>query len=183
LTTKPAFGFRKGANYSFAWNLFLLAIRVCGGTHNKRRMTTILYVEDDANDVFFVIRAVRQAFAEASLKIVTSGNEAIAYLTGTGKYSERIYHPLPSLILLDLNMPGMSGAEVLKWVRGTPAVAHIPVVILSSSERKHDKDQTAKFGANAYMVKPSNLDERVPMIQSLRSFWTGHGTPEQARQS
>ena len=137
-------------------------------------MTTILYVEDDANDVFFVIRAVRQAFADASLKIVTSGSEAIAYLSGAGKYSDRAHHPIPNLILLDLNMPGMSGADVLKWVRGTASVASIPVVILSSSGRKLDMDQTAKFGANSYMVKPASLDELIPMIQSLKNFWTEH---------
>src|SRR5664279_2798515 len=103
------------------------------------RTFTVLLVEDDLNDVFLVKRAFRLAQVRNPLQIVTDGEEAILYLKGEGKYSDRAAHPLPKLIVMDIKMPRASGFEVLEWVKGKAgSLKRIPIVIVSSSENLAD---------------------------------------------
>jgi two-component system response regulator len=74
-------------------------------------------------------------------------------------------------MLLDLNMPGISGLDVLKWIRTTPSVSTLPVLVLTSSNRKGDVDRAYLQGANGYLVKPNNVDEMVAMARAINDYW------------
>src|SRR5579859_5713968 len=99
----------------------------------------ILVVEDNPDDVFFLQRALKKAQISNPVQVVVDGQEAIEYLAGTEKYVNRHDFPLPYLVLLDLKLPRFDGFEVLAWMRQQPAVAAIPVVILSSSSEERDR--------------------------------------------
>src|ERR1700741_1519375 len=86
-------------------------------TMNDINQFTVLLVEDDLNDIFLVKRAFKIAQIPSPLQVVTDGLEAIAYLKGEGKYSDRETHPMPHLIVMDIKMPRKSGFEVLEWVK------------------------------------------------------------------
>src|SRR5947208_5596528 len=99
---------------------------------------SILLVDDDHNDVLLVERAMKKAGLLHPLIHRQDGEEAIDYLDGKPPYSDRAKHPLPTLVLLDLKMPRMTGLDVLTWLQKQPHLAKIPVVILTASVRKED---------------------------------------------
>jgi CheY-like chemotaxis protein len=131
----------------------------------------ILYAEDEETDAFFVQRAFQQAGIGQRLIIVGSGQEAIDYLAGTGHYADRTRHPFPSLVLLDLNMPGVSGLEVLKWIRATPALCTLITLMLTSSNQNIDVHRAYRQGANGYLVKPGDIDSILTMARAIKDFW------------
>ena len=131
----------------------------------------ILYVEDEPDDVFFMIRACKHAGIESLIQTVPDGHEAIRYLSGEGKYANRDRYPLPRLVLLDLHMPDLSGFDVLRWIRNTPHVASIPVLVLTSSSAERDIGKATELGANGYLVKPGSPDELLTMTKALRDYW------------
>jgi CheY-like chemotaxis protein len=138
---------------------------------------TILYAEDDENDVLLTQRAFKQAGITNPLLILPDGNKTVDYLQGKGQYSDRAAFPLPRLILLDLKLPGVCGLDILKLVRATPSTSTIPVVILTSSMQDQDIHRTYLQGANAYLVKPSNPDRLLVMVQAIRDFWILQNQP------
>ena len=132
---------------------------------------SVLIAEDDENDVFFLRRAFQQAKVENPLYVVRDGQEAIDYLSGTGDFSDRNAHPLPHLFILDLKMPRKNGMDVLVWLQEQPELRCLPVVILSSSAQARDIERAYELGANAFIVKPASLDERVELAKLIGSFW------------
>src|SRR3954468_6669765 len=108
----------------------------------------ILYAEDDESDAFLFKHAFKQAGIEPDLFIVPSGKAAIAYLSSAAPYNDRAKHPTPVLVLLDLNMPGISGLEVLKWIRTTPSVCRLITIVLTSSNQDRDIHRAYTQGAN-----------------------------------
>src|SRR5262245_28735551 len=97
-------------------------------------MDTVLYVEDGEDDVLFMRRTWQKVGLRHLLQVVSSGQEAIAYLSGTGLFANRAVYPFPALILVDLKFPRMSGIETLTWLGGQEdGIRSLPVVILSSS--------------------------------------------------
>jgi CheY-like chemotaxis protein len=131
---------------------------------------TILWVEDDADDAFLIGRAIKKAGLEQPM-LVTDGGEAVAYLSGTGTFSDRSAHPIHSLILLDLKLPKMSGFEVLQWIRGNPELRRIPVIMFTSSKAETDIDRAYDLGANAYLLKSVDHEDLVEALKRLRDFW------------
>lgn len=131
----------------------------------------VLYAEDDENDVFLVRRAFRQAEADCPLHVVIDGQRAIDYLSGTGEYADRELHPMPGLFLLDLNMPRKSGLEVLQWIRSTPAVQALPVIVLTSSNQESDIERAYSLGANSYVVKAGRPDQLRDLMSALTTYW------------
>jgi CheY-like chemotaxis protein len=125
----------------------------------------ILLAEDDANDVFFMRRAVQKAAIEFPLQVVTDGQQAVDYLGGQGPFSDREQFPLPSIILLDLKMPFLDGFEVLSWIRSQISLQNIPVVILTSSAEERDRRKAAELGAKAYFVKPPKPETLKEVMQ------------------
>ena len=132
---------------------------------------TLLIVEDDANDRFLIERAFRHAQIANPIQMATDGDEAIAYLSGEGRFADRKAHPLPILVLLDLKLPRRSGIEVLSWIRANPKVAALPVVVLTSSPEGVDVRRAYEAGANSYLVKPVAFEGLHRMIESLGLFW------------
>jgi len=131
----------------------------------------ILYVEDDDDDAFLVQLGFQKAAVPNPIVVVPNGREAIDYLAGTGKYSSRADEPLPCLLLLDLKMPGVTGLEVLKWIRTTPRVSTILVLMLTSSNQDADIHRAYLQGANGYLVKPSKIEDIVIMAKAVKDYW------------
>lgn len=132
---------------------------------------TILLVEDDQNDVFFLQYAFETAGIGNPLQVVTDGQEAINYLAGAGKYRDRQRFPLPCLVLLDLKLPGKMGTEVLRWMRGQPHLANLLVVVLTSSSEVNDIDRAYECGAQSYLVKPLSLEKRLELAKAIKNYW------------
>ena len=138
---------------------------------------TILLVEDDANDVYFMKRAAREAGILDSLHVAQDGREAMEYLGGLGEYADRQRFPLPSLVLLDLKLPRVMGFEVLKWIRQQPALKGTIVIVLTSSDLKTDVDLAHRLGANSYLVKPSTPDKLKETIARIKQYWLDLNRP------
>src|SRR5215471_2423014 len=122
---------------------------------------TILHVEDDANDALLFQHACQKAGVGFDLRAVKDGDEAIAYLKGSEKFSDRMSHPLPQLMLLDLKMPRVNGFDVLTWLRNDEHFKRLPVIVLTSSNHENDIKRAYDMGANSYLVKPVGFDALV----------------------
>ena len=134
----------------------------------------ILYVEDEENDVVLLQHVLTRAGIHNPLEIVKDGKAAKDYLAGDGPFADRAVHPLPGLVLLDLNLPYWSGLEVLEWLRQQPQLLRLPVVVFTSSNRPDDIARAYGAGANAYVVKPNALADLTSMVLALRDFWLCH---------
>lgn len=132
--------------------------------------TPILLVEDEPNDVFFFQRAMKKAGITHPVQVARDGQEAIEYLQGSGKFADRVAFPFPGLILLDLKLPCVMGLDVLKWIRQQSEWGPI-VVILSSSREDVDIAAAYRLGANAYLVKPSEVGKLEEMARTIKDFW------------
>jgi CheY-like chemotaxis protein len=131
----------------------------------------ILLVEDNPDDVFFLKRAFNSTSVTAPLVVVSDGGTAIDYLSGAGAYKDRADHPLPALMLLDLNLPRVSGFDVLAWLRAQPALKRLPVVVLTSSKQDSDIQRAYDLGVNSYVVKPSGLKEIAEVARQIEDYW------------
>jgi CheY-like chemotaxis protein len=136
-----------------------------------RETRTILLVEDNSDDVFFMKRALKAAGIVNPLKVVTTGQAAIDYLSGEGPYADRKEHPLPVLILLDLKLPVKNGHEVLEWLRGNPSLATIVAIILSTSRERIDIERAYQLGVNGYLIKPSSPSQLVESMEAVKRYW------------
>ena len=132
---------------------------------------TILHVEDDPNDILLIERAFRKAEIGAQVQVVSDGEQAMQYLSGSSGFAQRERFPIPSLVLLDLKLPRKSGIEVLEWIRHQPGLRHIPVVMLTASKQPVDVNRAYDLGANAYLVKPVNFDALVELLRTMDKFW------------
>lgn len=131
----------------------------------------ILLVEDDASQRMLVERVLRKARLANRLIAFPNGDDAVAYLDGQGPYSDREQYPLPVLALLDLHVPGKSGLDILTWLRGHPALDHVPAVVLSGSAESEDIDRAFELGAESYLVKPVAFDALLDTVGSLGLPW------------
>jgi CheY-like chemotaxis protein len=132
---------------------------------------TILLVEDNDDDVFFMQQATKRAGIENPLQHVGDGQKALDYLSGTGQYGDRDKYPLPFLIILDLKLPLVRGLEVLQWIRERPEFEMIIVVVLTSSRETRDIDAAYRLGANSYLVKPTNVQRLLEMVKGIADYW------------
>jgi CheY-like chemotaxis protein len=132
---------------------------------------TILYVEDDPNDVLLLQRAFRKADVSCVLQVMADGEQALSYLLGQGQYSDRNQFPFPALVLLDLKLPRKAGLEVLAWLRQQPSLKRLPVAILTSSRQPVDIALAYDIGVNSYLVKPAEFDDLLAMVKALDVYW------------
>lgn len=137
---------------------------------------TILLVEDEEGDVFFMQQAMQKAGVLSPLQVASDGQMAIDYFKGTGKFANRAEFPLPCLVLLDLKLPRVMGLDVLKWIRQQSEVSPI-VVILSSSQEEADIATAYRLGANGYLVKPHDVSQLTDIAKSIKDFWLEQNTP------
>jgi CheY-like chemotaxis protein len=131
----------------------------------------VLHVDDDPNDAELFRVAARKAEAHFVLNNAEDAEKAIAYLSGRGLYADRRNFPLPSLVLLDLKMPRVTGLEVLQWIRCRPEWAQLPVVVLSGSELQDDIQRAYEMGANSYLIKPLGFEALVGLVKSIQGVW------------
>lgn len=131
----------------------------------------ILLVEDRDDDVLLLKRSFQKAGLTNPMQLVRNGEEALNYLSGIGKYSNRAEFPLPDLMLLDLKMPRLDGFEVLRWIRTHKDLAGMRVVVLSSSESIRDVNLAYALGANSFLVKPSDFNEFVELSGFINDYW------------
>lgn len=144
------------------------------------RDVTVLHIDDDPNDTTLLQAAARRAGAQFVLFNVQDGEQAIAYLSGCGEYSDRRTFPLPKLIVLDLKMPRATGFEILKWIRDHPELGDLPVMVLSGSDVNEDIRQAYGSGANTYVIKPLSFEALVSLAQSIDAVWL-NSAPAAAR--
>ena len=128
----------------------------------------ILLVEDSLADVRVTKRAFKKAGVHNPVEHCVDGRRAINYLLLSRRPEGAVR---PALVLLDLNLPGLDGREVLRTIKHTEAFRSIPVVVLSTSDDERDVQDCYALGANSYLKKPHDLDGLVAAMQSLSEFW------------
>ena len=132
---------------------------------------SILIADDDAQDAMLVQMAAQRAAVGLRLECVTDGEQAIDYLLGRAGYADRKTHPFPSMMLLDLKMPRLSGFDVLDFVRRKPELRCLPIVIFSSSDDPKDIKRAYESGANSYLCKPHSSDDLSALLKALQDYW------------
>ncbi len=130
----------------------------------------ILLAEDNLNDVELTREALAGSNLANEMDVARDGQEALDYLYKAGAYSGRKSAD-PIVILLDLKMPLVDGLEVLRRVKGDPALSHIPVVMLTSSSEERDLVESYRLGVNAYVVKPVDFKQFVEAVRKTGIFW------------
>jgi CheY-like chemotaxis protein len=130
------------------------------------RRSRLLLVEDNPGDVDLVTHAVGELLCDVS--VASDGMEALEFLRKEGRHAGA---PDADFVFLDLNLPRLSGREVLARVKEDPALKHIPVVILSSSQARHDLMDTYRLHANCFVTKPVDLHEFLSSVGAVAHFW------------
>ena len=130
----------------------------------------VLLAEDSARDVELTLAALEENHLANEVVVVRDGAEAWAYLSRTGAFADRPPGN-PAVVLLDIKMPKLDGLEVLRRMRGNPALRSIPVVMLTSSSEERDVVKSYELGVNAYVVKPVSFEEFMTAVRNLGLFW------------
>lgn len=132
----------------------------------------VLLVEDDPADVRLIQRAFSKLATAIPMMRLTNGDDAVAYLSGTGPYENRAAYPVPALLLLDIKLPRRSGFEVLEWLRRhDSALRRLPVVILTSSRHSADVNRAYDLGANSYLAKPETPAQLDELVANFQTYW------------
>jgi len=142
-------------------------------------LRTILLVEDETTDAMLLLRGFQKAEVLNPVVHLTNGDEALAYLAGIREYANRTQYPLPALILLDLKLPGMTGIQLLQWMRVQGEIRRIPVVVLTNDDNPDTIDAAYDLGANSYLVKPGNSADIARMVQAIQRYWVKLNEPPQ----
>jgi CheY-like chemotaxis protein len=138
----------------------------------------VLLADDDPADVALIRRALRENHTANPLQVVTNGEEAIAYLAGTGKFADRWAYPLPALFLLDLKMPVKDGLDVLRWLAEHRDISsRLPVIVLSSSNMPEESQKAYAMDIAACIVKPLSYEELRERLRILKEYWLDHQSP------
>jgi CheY-like chemotaxis protein len=139
----------------------------------KQQPIQLLLIEDSAGDILLTQRAFKKADIANAMDVVRDGEEALSFLRKEGEYKGATR---PDLILLDLNIPGKSGMDTLKEIKGDDNICSIPVIMLSSSEADSDVEESYKNYASGYVVKPLDGDKFLKVVESIEGFWFATAT-------
>jgi two-component system, response regulator len=131
----------------------------------------ILLVEDNPDDIALTEIAFKKAKCSSKMIVVSNGQEALDFIFSQDKPCNRDFTDKPDLVLLDLNLPLVSGLEVLRRIRAHQETARIPVIILTSSSEDHDQSESRRLGANDYICKPTGLLQFVEIVHKIRMKW------------
>ena len=131
----------------------------------------ILLVEDNPDDVELTRLAFDEAKIANQLVVVGDGAEALEYLFAKGKYADRDPADMPSIVLLDLNLPKVDGREVLQAVRANEATRTLPVVVLTTSTEPFDVEASYALGVNSYIQKPVDFEQFVWAVKQVGLYW------------
>ena len=135
---------------------------------NRKKPVDLLLVEDNPGDVRLTQEALREAPFQVKLRVASDGVEALDFLRKRGKYADA---PRPDLILLDLNLPRVTGPEVLSEIKSDPDLKRIPVLVMTTSREPRDIQKAYGLNANCYITKPILLDEFIGVVKSIENFW------------
>ena len=128
----------------------------------------ILLVEDNPADVRLTREALRRGRVANTLHVVDDGDKALAFLRREGEYAGA---PRPGLVLLDLNLPGLDGRDVLAEVKSDPELRRLPIIVLTTSSAERDIARSYDLGANCFVSKPVALEEFLGVVRSFDAFW------------
>ncbi|MDQ3288072.1 MAG: response regulator [Pseudomonadota bacterium] len=131
----------------------------------------ILLVEDNPDDVELTRLAFEESKIGNKLVVVTDGAAALDYLFARGKYADRDPTHLPSIVLLDLNLPKVDGREVLQAIRANEATRTLPVVVLTTSAEPFDVEASYALGVNSYIQKPVDFEQFVWAVKQVGLYW------------
>lgn len=131
----------------------------------------ILLVEDNTSDIDLARRALEQGHIANELVVVSDGQEALEYIFGKGAYAGRDPADFPTLTLLDLKLPKVSGLDVLRKIRSEPVTHRMPVVILTSSGEEQDRAAGYDLGVNSYIRKPVDFEQFVQSVAQMGLYW------------
>lgn len=135
---------------------------------DERQPVEILMVEDNQDDVDLALETLREIDVSFTLRSVSNGVEALAYLRREGKYADAAR---PQLILLDLNLPRKDGREVLAEIKADERLRRIPVIVLSTSQAEMDVLRAYDLHANCYIAKPLQLEQFISTMEAIQQFW------------
>ncbi|WP_338871502.1 response regulator [Spirosoma sp. SC4-14] len=138
-------------------------------------MADVLYIEDNANDADIFSRLMHKLKLPISYKVINSGSDAVDYLTGQGNYREHP-SPLPKLLLLDLNLVGLSGFDIIQYARSVERTRYLPIVAFSTSDNPTDIRSAYEAGINAYVVKPGSYQATATLLRRVYDFWLENNT-------
>ncbi|EEF62778.1 response regulator [Pedosphaera parvula] len=138
----------------------------------------ILIAEDNPQEVVLLKMALRKNGIEGPIHIVPNGEEVIKYLRADSPYNDRKTYPFPATIFLDLKMPLRDGFGVLEWLKKHPDCAVIPTIVMTCSSEPDDIKRAYRLGANAYMVKPTAIEEFTGMMRLTIDYWRICAKPE-----
>jgi len=137
---------------------------------------TVLLVEDNPQDELLILRALRKVNVQATIDVVRDGQQAVDYLLRTGEFSDRP-EGLPALVLLDINLPKLSGLDVLKRVRTEPHTQLLPIVMFTSSDEDRDRLRSYSSGANSFVSKPVEFAKFMASAGQVGTYWLGTNIP------
>ena len=135
------------------------------------RVPQILLVEDDLGDQEIARRALLREGFQADLRVVGDGAAALDYLFARGRFARPEAAPRPDLVLLDLNLPGVTGKEVLGTARSERSLRRTPFVVVTTSARPQDIVDCYELGCNAYVIKPLEADRFIAALREIYNFW------------
>lgn len=137
----------------------------------------ILLVEDNDQDEKLILRALRKVNLANQVDVARDGRQALDYLFAEGEFSGRAGLPLPTVVLLDINLPRISGLDVLKRLRADPRTHLLPVVVLTSSDEEQDRLRSYEDGANSFVRKPLDFGEFAETVARMGVYWLATNIP------
>jgi DNA-binding response OmpR family regulator len=140
---------------------------------------TILLVEDDDQDEKLILRALGKVNLGNSVDVVRDGQQALDYLFAEREYAGRLSADLPTIIMLDINLPRVNGLDVLAKLRAHPRTRMVPVVMLTSSDEERDRMRSYENGANSFVSKPLDFTEFATTVARLGIYWLAVNKPPQ----
>lgn len=137
----------------------------------------ILLVEDNPADEYLILRGLRKTNVANRIEVARDGQEALDFIFCQGPFAERSGEALPAFVLLDLNLPKISGLEVLERLRGDERTRRLPVVILTSSDEERDRLRGYDLYANSFVRKPLDFGEFAAAVARLGVYWLATNEP------
>ena len=137
----------------------------------KMHLVPIVMADDDEDDQLLTKDALEEGRLFNPLFFVDDGQELIEFLRNEGNYQDKKKYPRPGLILLDLNMPRMSGLDALEIIKTDPSLKTIPIIILTTSQQESEVAQTYARGANSFVVKPVRFEDMVSILKAIGEYW------------
>ena len=145
----------------------------------KGEPVLVMLVEDNADHAELVMRTLAEHHVANRIRHLSDGQAALDYLFNRGLYADPVENPRPHVILLDLRLPRVDGLEVLKRIKETEELRHIPVIVLTTSEADRDVTRAYDHHVNSYLVKPVGYEEFSELMEDLGFYWLGWNTNPQ----